>query len=205
MNDFLDYLKMFVGGVITVGLIVLLIAGCDKSLKDGYYRTTIVYKDYIAFKVEAEVRFDYGLFESPAGEETLLLLIQEVITELSFDDIINHPDKIAREVKRRYDASDGAKLESFYIRVDPPLDFSAASQRLKSLPMTLEADSIISEAAKRDAKGYTPEAERLEERRDARQRIESNERIKIRQAKAIENAADNMGVLSGDLSVSLGN
>ncbi len=68
--------------------------------------------------------------------------------------------------------------------------------------------SMISVAVKRDAQGYTPEAERLEERRDARynelKRIESNERIKIRQAEAIENAADNMGVLSGNLSVSLG-
>lgn len=68
--------------------------------------------------------------------------------------------------------------------------------------------SMISVAVKRDAQGYTPEAERLEERRDARynelKRIESNERIKIRQAEAIENAADNMGFLSGDLSVSLG-
>ena len=136
-------------------------------------------------------------------------MLKKLITELFLNDIINHPDKIAREVKRRYDASDGAKLESLYILADPPADFSAAAQKLKSLPMTLEADSIISEAAKRDAKGYTPEAERLEERRDARhienKRIESNERIKIRQAKAIENAADNMGVLSGDLSVSLGN
>lgn len=205
MNDFLDYLKMFVGGVIVVALIVLLPAIWFKSLKDDYFRKTIVYKDYVAFEVEAEGRFDYELFESSAGEETLLLLIQEVITELSVDDIINHPDKMAREVKRRYDASDWAKLESLYIRVDPPSDFSAAAQKLKSLPMTLEADSIISEATKRDAKGYTSEAERLEERRIENKRIESNERIKIRQAKAIENAADNMGVLSGDLSVSLGN
>lgn len=63
-----------------------------------------------------------------------------------------------------------------------------------------------SASVKRDAVGYTPEAERLKERRDRRfnareerrikmREIESNEKVKIRQAEAIENAADNQGNL----------
>jgi len=40
--------------------------------------------------------------------------------------------------------------------------------------------------------GYISEAERLEERRS-----------KMRQAEAIENAADNLGMFSGDLTVEI--
>ena len=72
---------------------------------------------------------------------------------------------------------------------------------------------MISASAKKDAVGYIPEAERLEERRDRRfdaqeerkikmREIESNERIKIHQTEALENAADNM-VMFGDLAVEL--
>ena len=199
LSSLQDPLICFLG----LGFFITVMAYIFRWGVEQFNDRTVVYKDFVELTVNTKGRLDLNLFETESiYVTTLKALTQEVIDELPFDEVINNPSKITQEVRKRYEMT-GEKLKSLYIMVTPP-----AGQRLKSMPMTIAVDSMISAAAKRDAQGYTPEAERLEERRDARynelKRIESNERIKIRQAEAIENAADNMGVLSGDLSVSLG-
>lgn len=208
MKKFLSSLQEPLSCILALGFFITVMAYIFRWGVEQFNDRTVVYKDFVELTIDTKGRLDLNLFETESTYVmTLKALTQEVIDELPFDEVINNTSKITQEVRKRYEMT-GEKLKSLYIMVTPPKDFSFAGQRLKSMPMTIAVDSMISAAAKRDAQGYTPEAERLEERRDARynelKRIESNERIKIRQAEAIENAADNMGFLSGDLSVSLG-
>lgn len=204
MKKFLSFLRRVLPFSLMLCFIFIAVAYLVKLGLANIDVKTVVYKDFVELTVDTKGRLDLNLFENGASNVTnIKTLTQLVIGELPFEEVINNPGKITQEVKKRYEMT-GKKINSLYIMVTPPKDFSFAGQRLKSIPVTLAVDSMISVAAKRDAQGYTPEAERLEERRDTRynelKRIES----KIRQAEAIENAADNMGFLSGDLSVSLG-
>ena len=194
MKKFLSSLQEPLLCVLTLGFFLTVMAYIFRWGVERVDDRTVVYKDFVELTIDTKGRLDLNLFETESTYVmTLKALTQEVIDELPFDEVINNPSKITQEVRKRYEMT-GEKLKSLYIMVTPPKDFSFAGQRLKSMPMTIAVDSMISAAAKRDAQGYTPEAERLEERRDARynelKRIESNELIKIRQAEAIENAAD---------------
>lgn len=122
--------------------------------------------------------------------------------------------EISEEVTKKFNASQkGDKVKVLSLMVS----YSAEPEIVKSLTqcavlkmeieaekLRLQRDSLISEFAKRDAKGYTSEAERLESRRDSRhdsrksldlqeKSIESNERVQKRKSEAVEKAADNIG------------
>lgn len=147
--------------------------------------------------------------------------LQEVVTMVKIetarqgDNFLEKEGEIAQNVMKAFNEkhSDNkkAQLLSLAITFQPSPEDLAIAQELRSIEKRirleearLQRDKLISEAAKRDAEGYTSTAERLEDRRDNRRnstkslelqekQIESNERIQKRKSEAVEKAADNVG------------
>lgn len=112
----------------------------------------------------------------------------------SLDDL----EELSEEIKERFNSHhQEARIKFLDIKIFYPKALQEATEEIAKQKLLIRRDSLISAAAKRDAEGYTPTAERLEERRDNRQlnieRLKSNERIADRKAQALENAADNVG------------
>ncbi len=209
--DRIQYLNLMIVSCILfiAGIIIAILQLGPESI---YFRLT-VYKENMPLEVNVKGETDNQWFHFHSYKKQVEELVKTGIAELSCEEVINNPQKIAERVKSRFNEPK-ATLDFLSILVIPPTEFTEAGKSLKAAGLTLQKDSMISASAKHDAVGYTPEAERLEERRDKRlnaqeerrikmRKIESNEKVKMRQAEAIENAADNLGMFSGGLTVEI--
>ena len=204
----IDDVFVFLGLLVFFGGIDAYFEYHDGSFMDNF----TVYKENIPLQVEVKAETDNDAFHFHRYRHEIVGMVKKTMSEFSCEDVINNPQKIEEIVKSRFHEPK-ATLSFLTITVTPPAEFIDAGKALKTASLTVQKDSLISASAKKDAVGYTPEAERLEERRDRRfnaqeerkikmREIESNEKIKMRQAEALENAADNMGMF-GDLAVEL--
>ncbi len=144
--------------------------------------------------------------------------VQTAINVHSFDVVLNNPAAITAYADSIFYQKTGIKTSAL-IEITLPEDVEKAMKANKiaelefqTLRYQIARDSLISVAAKNDSHGYTAEAERLENRRDQRfntaeerklkkASLESNERIEIRKAKALEEAASNAENLNLTLSM----
>lgn len=183
------------------------------TLASTTYSEVTIYRDNIPLALKIEGKTGNRLFDFENYGASVEGLVREVAEGFTCEEIINNPQKIASEVKKRFDKTN-TSIETLAITVTPPAEFTEAGKNLKATALITKKDSLITASAKHDAIAYTPEAERLEERRDARlntqedrkiklREIESNEKIKFRQAEAIEKAAGKMKRKSGNLTIEL--
>lgn len=208
---FFGYLTVCIGFILYIFLYIPY-----STLHSDYEKIDLnltIYKENIPLDLKVNAKTDNKCFNFHYYGNKIEELVKEVAVGGSCEELINNPQKLTNEVKKRFNEPD-ASLDFLSITVTPPAEFTEAEKNLRVAALTLQKDSMISTSSKHDAIGYTPEAERLEERRDARfnaqedrriklREIESNEKIKLRQAEAIEKAADNMGLFSGDLAIKL--
>lgn len=195
--------SLFAGFLLVIASIAAIVIHKGQEL---CYSNFSVYKENIPLEVNVEAETNNQWFHFTRYRREIQELVKTAIGEFSCEEVINNPQKIAEKVKSRFNKPK-ATLDFLTISITPPRELIEASKDQKVRSITVQTDHLLSVSAKQDAVGYTPEAERLEERRDRRfnerEKLKSNERIKMRQAEAIENAADNMGIFSGDLSVEI--
>lgn len=167
---------------------------------------------------QAEFSLPFTNFTDYKGE--VESKIKNVAATMTLEEIVQDNGSIASNTKLKVNeeiAVDDAKIVALATEMIIPDNIKTAmAQRaivrldIEAAKMELVRDSLMSVAAKRDAEGYTAEAERLESRREQRfekrtlepQRIQSNERIEVRKAEAREKAASNVGFLSGSVVIS---
>lgn len=167
-----------------------------------------VIKDGITLKVNIKGSADNSIFEWGDYKEHYATSLKKAVRAYPFDVVLSDPAAITAYADSVFYKKTGAKASSS-IEFSLPEDVEKAMKANKiaelefqTLRYQIAKDSLISVAAKNDSHGYTAEAERLESRRDQRfntteerklkkATLESNERIEIRKAKALEEAASN--------------
>ena len=172
---------------------------------------TKIMKDGVTLKVNIKGSVDNSIFEWGDYKKHYASSLKEAVRAYPFDAVLNDQVAITAYADSVFYEKTGVNASSS-IEFSLPEDIEKAIKARKIAELELQAlqyqlakDSLISAKAKKDAHGYTAEAERLENRRDQRlnsaKNRESNERIENRKAEALEEAASNVGFLSGNLTV----
>ena len=195
-------------GICTVFVIFVIFYPALHIWNSDLLQETKVIKDGVTLKVNIKGSADNSIFEWGDYKEHYVFSLKEAVKAYPFDAVLNDQAAITAYADSVFYKKTGAKVSSS-IEFSLPEDVEKALKNKKIAELELQAvqyqiakDSLISVAAKNDSHGYTAEAERLESRRDQRfntteerklkkATLESNERIEIRKAKALEEAASN--------------
>lgn len=195
-------------GICTVFVIFVIFYPALHIWNSDLLQETKVIKDGVTLKVNIKGSADNSIFEWGDYKEHYVFSLKEAVKAYPFDAVLNDQAAITAYADSVFYKKTGAKASSS-IEFSLPEDVEKAMKAKKiaelefqTLRYQIAKDSLISIAAKNDAHGYTAEAERLENRRDQRfntaeerklkkATLESNERIEIRKAKALEEAASN--------------
>lgn len=175
---------------------------------------TKIIKDGVTLEVNIKGSADNSIFEWGDYKEHYVSSLKEAVKAYPFDAVLNDQAAITAYADSVFFKKTGVKASSS-IELSLPEDVEKAMKAKKiaelefqTLQYQLAKDSLISVAAKKDAQGYTAEAERLENRRDQRFNTAEERKIKrtaleveTRKAEALEEAASNVGFLSGDLTI----
>lgn len=175
---------------------------------------TKVIKDGVIFTVNIKGSVDNSMLEWADYKEHYATSLKEAVRVYPFDAVLNDQAAITAYADSVFYKKTGVKSSSS-IEFSLPEDIEKALKNKKiaelefhALQYQLAKDSLISVTAKNDAHGYTAEAERLEIRRDQRFNTAEERKLKkatleveTRKAEALEEAASNVGFLSGDLTI----
>lgn len=195
-------------GICTVFAAVLMVyTACYYGAKSLEKQVHTV-KGGVCLTVDIKGSAKISFFNFINYKEDYAASVQTAINAHSFDVVLSNPAAITAYADSVFYQKTGIKTSAL-IEITLPEDVEKAMKvnkiaelEFQTLRYQIARDSLISIAAKNDAHGYTAEAERLEKRRDQRfntaeerkikkATLESNERIEIRKAKALEEAASN--------------
>ena len=201
-------------GICTVFVIFVIFYPALHMWDSDLLQETKVIKDGVIFTVNIKGSVDNTLFEWGDYKEPYVSSLKEAVKAYPFDAVLNDQAAITAYADSVFFKKTGVKASSS-IELSLPEDVEKAMKANKiaelefqTLRYQIARDSLISVAAKKDAQDYTAEAERLENRRDQRFNTAEERKLKrtaleveTRKAEALEEAASNVGFLSGDLSV----
>lgn len=194
-----------------VSVVVIIFYSVFKLMNSSLKQETKLIKDGITLTVNIQGSTSSSIFDWTNYKGYYATSVKEAFRVYPFDAILNDQAAVTAYADSVFYQETGVKaFASIEITLPENVEKALAAKKIAELELQavryqIAKDSLISIAAKKDAQGYTAEAERLENRRDQRlnsvKNRESNERIEIRKAKTLEEAASNVGFLSGDLTV----
>ena len=201
-------------GICTVFVIFVIFYPALHIWNSDLLQETKVIKDGVTLKVNIKGSADNSIFEWGDYKEHYVFSLKEAVKAYPFDAVLNDQAAITAYADSVFYKKTGAKASSS-IEFSLPEDVEKAMKAKKiaelefqTLRYQIAKDSLISVAAKNDAHGYTAEAERLENRRDQRFNTAEERKLKktaleveTRKAEALEEAASNVGFLSGNLTI----
>lgn len=187
-------------------VMMLVFASCGNSERNcmiydssNYLENTYCKSGKISIEITAFCRCS----EIPININSLIQYYLSQKTEL---DLISDPEKSAQELTQLFKEKRNFDCKDLMIAVKPSEKIHQLFSMLQESRMALEiaqnyylADSLKTARAKIDAIGYTEDAKALEQMRDKRASVESEERKQKMRSDAIKNK--NTGLLSGSLTV----
>lgn len=190
------YLKIFIP-TLTIFVVTLTI-----QFTLGFKHEIKTSSQIILDNVQVEMNISGEIFSNKKADyfyNEIVIMAKKQIREKGDSFSLNNMEEISESVKTTFNSQKSStRIKVLTIQISYPKDLQSLAVENAKQKLLIQRDSLISAAAKRDAEGYTPSSERLEERRDNRQlnieRMKSNGRIADRKAQALENAADNVGV-----------
>ncbi len=191
---------------LVASIMVLVFASCGNRERNcmiydssNYLENTYCKSGKISVEVTAFCRCS----EIPGNINSLIQYYLSQKTEL---DLISDPEKSAQELTLLFKEKRNFDCKNLMIAVKPSEKIHQLFGKLQESRMALEiaqnyylADSLKTARAKIDAIGYTEDAKALEQMRDKRATVESEERKQKMRSDAIKNK--NTGLLSGSLTV----
>ncbi len=213
MDELIDDLQnsSFFIGLALIALIFAVVWGGLKVFSSGMGSNLSLIKDGVTMDVCITGTSDRPFFDVTDYGNDYAFFVQEAINAYPLEVVLEKRTDIIAYADSAFYQKTGIKASvCIDISLNENVQKALAAKKIaeldfQSLQYQLAKDSLISAKAKKDSEGYTPAAERLENRRDQRlnsaKNRESNEQIENRKAEALEEAASNVGFLSGDLTI----